>query len=257
MAYYHAIHRLAVAPALHGIASVKGEILRLLSDERRAQGKADRFDAGPRDQARGVIDRAGHRAAASLEPRELADVAEQFGKRTSAFQQLQLDLQVRRAMGVPLSALERPTTDRIPGFVRENVDLIKTVPERYFERIRRDVTEAFESGMHVDTLAQQIEADGDAAESDAIRIARDQVGKLAAQVNQDRQEALGVTAFIWRGVLDQRERDSHRALEGEQFDWDDPPVDEETGEPITPGSAIQCRCFAEPVLDDILTGAEN
>jgi SPP1 gp7 family putative phage head morphogenesis protein len=92
------------------------------------------------------------------------------------------------------------------------------------------------------------------AERDALRIARDQIGKLNAQFNEERQTQLGVTQFVWRTANDSRVRDSHAHLEGEVFNWSDPPTDDETGETIIPGSAVQCRCYGEPVFDQILEG---
>jgi SPP1 gp7 family putative phage head morphogenesis protein len=53
-------------------------------------------------------------------------------------------------------------------------------------------------------------------------------------------------------VGDERVRDEHEGLDGEQFDYDDLPSEGLPGEPI------QCRCYAEPVLSAILddTGDE-
>lgn len=239
--------------AHRAFAQVKDEIIRLLEEERRSHGKMDDGDRSVR--ARRLIDAAAERAANSFEPKELAAVARRFGKRTSDFQREQLDRQVRAAMSIPLSVLEKPIADKLADFAAVNVDLIKTVPDRYFDRIRRDVLEAFESGMHPDTLSEHFQEDYDMSENDAERIASDQIGKLNGELNQERQESLGVTKFIWHGTLDNRERDSHRELEGQEFPWEEPPTDEETGEEIIPGSAINCRCWAEPVFSEILVEA--
>jgi len=279
--YYKAIRARAVEPSVRALAGVRDEILRLLADERAERGDARmeadgrslgarapeaaqeregatwgrRADAGGRkDRARELIEKAAARATQTVSERELAEVARQFGMRTSDFQRVQLDRQVRQAVGVPLSSVEKPTVDRIPGFVRENVDLIKTVPKRYFESVKDVTSQAFEKGWTVDKLSEEISSRGDVAESDARRIARDQIGKLNAEVNQDRQQALGVTSYIWRGVLDVRERDSHVAFEGRRFEWNgDAPIGV-SGQVIQPGYEICCRCHAEPALDDIIAG---
>lgn len=250
-AYYDALVPHVRAATAHIADGIRPEILRMLVDQRRAEGK---MDAGERDaRAKSLIERAGARAAGQLNPTALHAIAERFGKRTTDFQRDQLDKQVRAAIGVPYTAIEKPTRDLVPMFARGNVELIKTVPERYFDRMSEAVQDAFESGMHPETLAERfVELDG-IAEDDALRIARDQIGKLNAAVNQERQESLGVTQYIWRGANDQRERDNHSALEGETFDWDDPPLGGGTSEDEegNPGEGIQCRCFAEPVLSDI------
>ncbi len=207
-------------------------------------------------QAKKLIDRAAQKAAEAFRPRELAEVARQFGKRTSDFQRGELDKQVRAAMSIPLSAIERPITDRLEGFAATNVDLIRTVPERYFDRIRLDVVDAFELGMLPDELAEHFADIYDMSDNDAMRIARDQIGKLNGQLNEARQEAMGVTGYVWRGTLDNRERQEHRDLEGKNFQWDDPPDSGTDGEPGHPGEPIQCRCYAEPDLSQILGDAQ-
>lgn len=154
-------------------------------------------------------------------------------------------------MSVPLSAIEKPTVDRIPEFAQKNVELIVTVPERYFDRVQDRVQEAFESGMSVDELTSQLIDVDDMADNDARRIARDQIGKLMGQVNEDRQTAMGVTGYTWETAQDERVRDEHAERQGDHFEWDDPPEDGH------PGEAIQCRCFASPDFSQILDDAEE
>jgi SPP1 gp7 family putative phage head morphogenesis protein len=233
--YGKAIIRLAVEPARRALGAEWQSLARALEDRRRALGKMDA--AG--DEGSRLVDRAARRAANAFRPRELEEVATRFGRRTSDFQQHQLDRQVRAAIGVPLDAIERPIAAHIETFAAVNVDLIKTLPDRYFDRVRADVLDAFEHGTSIDVLAQQIADDFDATESDAMRIARDQIGKLAGQVNQARQEALGVESYIWRTMHDERVRDEHAERDGQQFDWSDPPEDGHPGEPIQclPGDA--------------------
>lgn len=255
VSYYRALQRLVVAPAVAAVHAELPNVLRLLEGAQKATLPTDllggRTDADDEGTALEMMQRALARAGRAVNERELHEVAEQFGKQTSAFQKVQLDRQVRAAVGVPFTAIEKPTTDRMPGFVRENVGLIKTVPERYFEGVQEVVKQAFTEGWSTDRLTAAVAERGQVADSNARRIARDQVGKLNAQVNQDRQEALGVTGYIWRGVLDQRERDEHTDREGKHFDWDDPPEDGHPGEPV------QCRCSAEPDFESISTAVEG
>lgn len=265
--YFKAIRAAAVEPCIRALAGVHDELLRLLADERQKSGKDDsaqiafaRQDANDNEKrSHDLIERIRRRAAQEVSSRELAEVAEKFGKRTAAFSRQQLDRQVRQATGVPLSALERPTVDRIPAFTTTNVDLIKTVPDRYFDALKTAVSQAYEEGWGVDRLSDEIAFRGEVADSDARRIARDQIGKLNAQVNQDRQESLGVTSYTWRGALDARERDSHRSLEGQVFEWDSDgaPGADVDGGPAHPGEAICCRCFSEPNLQAIIDGVSE
>jgi SPP1 gp7 family putative phage head morphogenesis protein len=74
-------------------------------------------------------------------------------------------------------------------------------------------------------------------------------------VNHARQRELGVERFVWRTMGDERVRDEHDELKGETFSYDDPP--EIDGEPTLPGDDVQCRCYAEPVLDDLFDDEED
>lgn len=238
-------------------------IIRLLTEQREEEAEKKQ-DVDRKAQAQKLVDRAADRAVDMFEPSALKDVAKKFGKRTSDFQQEQLDRQVRAAMAVPLSAIEKPVVAQIGVFATVNVELVTSAHERCFTRVRKDVEEAFSSGMHPSTLAEKWRAKtdeeiaagaepgiDDMTENDARRIARDQIGKLNAQINQARQENLGLTGYIWRTSQDNRVRDEHTELEGESFEWDDPPPDGHPGEPI------MCRCYAEPDFSPILDAVEE
>jgi uncharacterized protein with gpF-like domain len=105
-------------------------------------------------------------------------------------------------------------------------------------------------------------------------IARDQTSKLTGLVNQTRQQSIGIEAYIWRTVKDQRvvgnpggkypegnkAHGDHHMMEGVWCKWDDPTVFSRDGGKTwikrpaqapksSPGQDIQCRCHAEPVID--------
>lgn len=134
--------------------------------------------------------------------------------------------------------------------VKENVQLIKTMADRHFASLQSNVLSAITQGKRVEEIESIIDDRFASMESNAELIARDQVGKLNGQLTEMTQTEMGLTRYRWRGVGDQRERESHRALEGEVFSWADPPAVD--GETVNPGMAIQCRCYAEPVIEDLL-----
>lgn len=80
-------------------------------------------------------------------------------------------------------------------------------------------------------------------ESHAQLVARDQISKLNGQLNKVRQQSAGISKFIWRTQQDDRVRDSHEALEGRRFGW------EEGADGIIPGEEINCRCWGQAVVD--------
>lgn len=250
--YFHALKPVC-ALARKAFENVSPDILHLLIELRHEQGHMD-ADRGKRAQE--LVDEAARNFTRQFKPAGLHAIAKEIGKKTSDFQKKQLNKQIEAAIGVSYSAIEKPIRDHVEVFATRNVELVKTVPTRYFDRLRTDVEAAFAGGMHPDTLAENFQERYDMSENDAMRIARDQIGKLNGDVNQARQESLGVENFIWRTVNDNRVRESHADLDGETFPWSDPPEDEDTGEAITPGSPIQCRCYSEPDFSDILESLE-
>jgi SPP1 gp7 family putative phage head morphogenesis protein len=136
--------------------------------------------------------------------------------------------------------------DQIDIFVEQNVGLIKTVDEKYFGEVQEIVFRGARTGSSVKEIAEEIRNRGQVSRSRAELIARDQINKFNGNLSEIRQRDLGVTRYIWRTSLDERVREEHRKLEGKEFSWSKPPSEGH------PGEAINCRCYAEPILTDIL-----
>lgn len=135
----------------------------------------------------------------------------------------------------------------VDAFTAENVGLIQSLGDDYIDDVRQRVIAAVRNGQSTADLAADLADRYDVADSKAAFIARDQTSKFLGDLAQLRQGNLGITHYIWRGTLDQRERDSHRAHEGKRYAWTDPPAG--TGHP---GEDFNCRCTAEPDFSEIL-----
>jgi len=192
------------------------------------------------------IDRVARQFADMLRPTQLEEVARRFGSATSTFQRDQLNKQIRAAMGVDLSTIEPSVLRMIDDFTADNVALIKSVPQRLFADIETRITSGVRAGQRWEDMAAELEARHGVAKDRAKVIARDQVGKFYGELNQKRQENLGITGYIWRTSNDNRVRDEHELREGVHFEWSDPPADGHPGEPVL------CRCYAEPDVESIL-----
>lgn len=147
---------------------------------------------------------------------------------------------------------------KLDGFVRQNVDLIKSVTNDQLERVRQTTMTNIRGGVRVESLQKQLAKGFEVTESRAALIARDQTLKFYGELNESRNEAAGVEEYIWDTSNDERVRDDHAALHGEKFRWDDPPVvDQRTGRTANPGQDYQCRCVAIPVIpgfEDLVEG---
>lgn len=75
---------------------------------------------------------------------------------------------------------------------------------------------------------------------------------FAGLINELRQRGLGISQYVWRSRDDGKVRSSHAHYDDQVFSWDDPP---EGGHP---GQAFNCRCHAEPyVQDQTATSPQN
>jgi len=210
---------------------------------------AERADAGnPTRRVNRIMDRVSDAFYRRFPHERLARLAERMADRASTHQRGQLQRQVKAAVGVDLALADRGVRPHVQQFVAENVALIKSVPQMYFDDVEKRVLMGMREGLRHTEIAAQLEERFGVAESRAKLIARDQVNKFTGALNKVRQEQLGIGAYIWRTMNDNRVRSEHEDREGRHFTWDAPPEDGHPGEPIN------CRCYAEPDFAGIVEG---
>jgi len=208
-------------------------------------------------RARELLDQAATTMRAAVRPAVIEDLAAQMGERTSQHQRRQLEKQARAALGVDPYIREPGLRDRLETFSQENAQLIDGLAEETRAQIANIVMRGLSTGRTADDLGEEIDQRFALGERRCKRIARDQVGSLNGQLSRLRNEALGVTAYIWRTMRDRRVRGdpdgaypkadpSHYDREGKRFTYTDPP---EGGHP---GADYECRCYEEPDFSDIL-----
>jgi SPP1 gp7 family putative phage head morphogenesis protein len=131
-----------------------------------------------------------------------------------------------------------------------NIRLVEDAGRTYAAQVRELFDDPDNFGRTAKEMKELLLERGGVSESRAQLIARDQTLKLNSALTKDRHERAGIKRYRWSGSLDERERPRHRALEGQVFDWDAPPVTNDDGEENHPGEDYQCRCCAVPVLDE-------
>lgn len=167
---------------------------------------------------------------------------------------LRVGVEAGEVLGVDmrLTAAELAIRDQ---WVASNLRLIRTVPERLTRDWADWISEAVVEGRTYRQILDGVQARAGNSESDAERIARDQVNKAQAQIQQSFAREIGSDTYAWIDVGDGRERDSHAEVADRYWRFSDPP--EGTGpygEPANPGEAIQCRCRARIWIPPELTG---
>ena len=134
--------------------------------------------------------------------------------------------------------------DILIATTRENVALIKSIPEEYLKKVEGIVFRGTIQGNTSTSMIKQLQKLNKSTTKRAKLIARDQTAKLNAALVEKRSKNLAVEEYIWRTAGDERVRPNHASKNGKVFRWDDPPKD--TGHP---GQDIQCRCVAQVIIN--------
>lgn len=137
------------------------------------------------------------------------------------------------------------------AIIRENVKLIKSIPQEYYTDVEGQVMRAITTGEGVSSLKKDLMNYLRDAEDRATIIATDQVRKTYAAVNAETMKDSGFKKFIWiHSKGGQFPRKEHQEMDGNIYSLDDLPIiDSKTGETGIPGQLINCRCIMQPVLE--------
>jgi len=165
-----------------------------------------------------------------------------------------------QAFGIDLTGLlgDGAIKSEMDKALRDNVDLITSIHTDFIHDIGEAVFSNVKDGGRHENLINIIRERGNVTRSRAKFIARDQTSKLNADLTEARNVALGLDLYDWGGTGDERERDSHSALNGMLCKYSDPTVYSDDGGKTwkkrksigafegKPGEDYQCRCLAIP-----------
>lgn len=169
-----------------------------------------------------------------------ADAAAAHARRLRVYHRQRLRKTMSRFFGVKVDVLgDAAIKPMIERAIEDNVALVKTIPPRYHASLRRDLQRlAGAAPFDEEALTALLSRSYGSAGYNLRRLSRDQTSKLVGRFTRVRQEQLGIRAYRWSTAKDSRVRQTHQALEGEEFLWERPPSEGH------PGEAIQCRCVA-------------
>ena len=156
------------------------------------------------------------------------------------------DTAIEKATGVSLGRIisNENLADTLQTQIAVNVDLIQSLPDEYYKKISTRIFQRVAQGDKVGSLTFDLMQIAGVTRKRANLIARDQTSKTNAAISRQRQEALGITEYVWRTSQDERVRTSHKNNNGEVFRWDKP--SKITGHP---GRDINCRCTARGIIN--------
>lgn len=130
---------------------------------------------------------------------------------------------------------------------QNQVELIKSLPLEAGLRAQKLAQEAMMGGARAASVSAELERTTEVTESRATLIARTEIAKANAALTQARAQYVGATHYIWQTAEDGDVRESHAAMNGKIFRFDEPPEVEGEGA-HGPGDIFNCRCYAEPII---------
>jgi SPP1 gp7 family putative phage head morphogenesis protein len=153
---------------------------------------------------------------------------------------------------VALKVVDMPPAMRtlFDASISENVDLIKSIPAQYLDRVKGAVNRSITGTGGIGPLIDDIQKYGGMTERRAKNIALDQTRKAYQTVNLERTKAAGVKKGIWIHTGGTKEpRPKHKAYNGKEFDLSIGAPIGDKGENVMPGECVNCRCTYVPVVD--------
>jgi hypothetical protein len=212
------------------------------------------------------LDESGKRNTPPVIYTGLGKIADTMNK----FNSKQWDKAAKAELGVEFPVYEDWWPDLKEIWANENYKLITSSARKYIDRVNQQVENAVTNGWSVGQLTQAIKKISHSIrDTDAARLARDQIGKLNGEVTQARMEAVGLDMYIWSTSGDERVRGkpvslggiypnalpTHYLMEGLLCRWDDPTVYSQDGGKtwiprpsgavlLHPGYDYNCRCTA-------------
>lgn len=150
--------------------------------------------------------------------------------------------------------MTRVQADGIRANIHENVSLIRSIPQKYFNEIEGLVMRSVQAGGDMYTLSQALQTEYGKTKKRAKLIARDQNNKATAFLTRTRQTEMGIAEAIWlHSHGGKTPRKTHLAKNGKRYDvkkgWYDPDADGKgKGRYIHPGELINCRCVSRSVI---------
>lgn len=139
------------------------------------------------------------------------------------------------------------TRKKLDEAISRNVDLIKTIPKRYLESVKKEFSKATAKGWDMQRINQVLTERYDISRRHAFNIAVDQQNKVINDVSNQINIDAGLFLVKWvhrAGVRSPRH--SHLEADGKIFDIRKGCKIE--GELIMPGEKINCHCFSVPVI---------
>lgn len=186
------------------------------------------------------------------------EIAQEFIKRVNTAASSSL-FQAFKKAGIAFTLKNTLLTNNvIQALILENVNLIKSIPQKYFTEVQGLIMRSIRDGRDMGYLTEELTKRYDIVRNRAITISRDQTNKATESITRERNKALGIKQGIWmhRGGS-KHPRQSHIEMDGTIFNLSEGCYDASIGRKIFPGELVNCNCTYSPVLPTFGEGNEH
>lgn len=141
---------------------------------------------------------------------------------------------------------QAPTGKMMRLMQAEQVELIRSLPIEAAQRVQEIAMKNMLDGTRAAQFADQIMRTGDVTKSRATLIARTETSRTSSNLTMARAVYVGSVEYTWETARDSDVRPSHRQMQSQVVQWDDPP--ELDGLRGHAGCLPNCRCYPSPII---------
>lgn len=139
--------------------------------------------------------------------------------------------------------------DVLKAITQENTSLIKSIGSKYLDDVEGLVMRSVTAGRDVKGLAGELQRRYDVTKRRAVFIARDQNNKASEALSRAQDAQSGITRGVWIHVPGRwTSRETHRHMDGKEFDLREGLYDSDAGRKILPGELPGCQCTYRPLF---------
>lgn len=132
--------------------------------------------------------------------------------------------------------------------IEENVNLIKSIPQKYFTQVKSIVYEGIARGGDLHYMTNELVKQTGITQRRAALIARDQNNKATTQMATARYKSVGIEEGVWsHSGGGSKPRPKHVAANGKRFKLSKGLPIGDKGEYVPPGMLINCKCTFRPL----------
>ncbi len=180
------------------------------------------------------------------------DIAKDFVKKSTAHSTNNLKALLKKAGWTTNLKLSRHAQDKLKALMIENINLIKSIENKYFDELITVTMESITRGRDLAYLAEQIAKRYKVSKDRAMLIARDQNNKATSIITHIEYEELGIKEAIWKHNPGSKEpRHTHIEANNKVYDINKGLWFKDKELHIFPGQEINCGCTSEPIIPEI------